>query len=121
MYDNKAGDHFDLSPIESELESLEEAVNALYKQIETDNINPRPANEAIKMLSRRLIPLDYTTSGRFQQDPAKTRPSYPKIVRVLDLAESSGNEYKFQQRNLKRAVNEIVHQLRSARRNIPVK
>ncbi|GAB7092845.1 M28 family peptidase [Halorubrum luteum] len=118
-YNEAAGDHFDLSPVEAELEALEAAVEELYRRIEAEEIDPAQANEAIKTLSRRLIPLDFTNAGRFDQDPAKFRPPYPRLVSVLELPDLKGNEYKFRQTNLRRAVNEVVHELREAGRALP--
>jgi len=118
-YDEEAGEHFDLSPVLSELGALADAVDTLYDRIDARDIDPAAANDAVKSLSRRLIPLDFTEDGRFQQDPAMYRPPYPKLAPVVELPELDGNDYRFRRRNLRRAVNDITHQLRTARRELP--
>jgi hypothetical protein len=117
-YDDRAGEHFDLSPVLEEIEELTAAVDALYERIDADEIEPGEANEAIKALSRRLIPANFTEDGRFEQDPAKHRPPYPRLLPAAELPDLEGDDYRFRRRNLKRSVNRVVHELRTARREL---
>jgi hypothetical protein len=74
----------------------------------------------MKRLSRHLVRVNFTERGTFEQDPAMHRPPYPRLEPATTLDELAGNDYRFRERNLKRAVNHVVHELREARRELPV-
>jgi hypothetical protein len=118
-YDGDA-ESFDLSPVLAELDALEEAVERFYDGIDAGDVDPRRANEAMKRLSRHLVRVNFTERGTFEQDPAMHRPPYPRLEPATTLDELAGNDYRFRERNLKRAVNHVVHELREARRELPV-
>lgn len=119
-YDEIAGDQFDLSPVGDELEQLSEAVDELYEAIDRGDIAPQTADEAIVDLSRHLVPVNFTTEGRYEQDLAVGRPPYPSLKPVERLETLSGDEYRFQLRELVRSQNRVVHELREARRELPI-
>jgi hypothetical protein len=115
-YGDAAGDHFDFTPVKTELDALEPAVEKFYRAVETGDVDAETANETIRRLSRRLVTVNFTTEGKFVQDPATYRPPYPALEPVTDLPEMSGDEYRFQRTHLKRARNAAVHDIRRARR-----
>lgn len=118
-YHNQANDHFDLSPVLEELDILDREVSRLYEEIYTGSIPTKEANKTIKKLSRTLVRLDFTTEGQFDQDPASTRPPYPGLEPATTLPDLEGDEYHFQQTQLKRARNAAIHRLRQARLALP--
>jgi N-acetylated-alpha-linked acidic dipeptidase len=50
-------------------------------------IAPAIANEAMRELSRALVPLNYARGGPFVQDPAVTLPPVPLLSIAADLAD----------------------------------
>jgi hypothetical protein len=111
-YDEAADEHFDLSPVLETLEAVEADVDAFYDAVEDGTVPAEAANETIKQLSRRLVRLDFTSEGQFQQDPASSRPPYPRLEPASRLPELEGDEYRFQRTHLKRARNAAVYELR---------
>lgn len=118
--DTVAGDQFDLSPIREELTRLAERVEAFYTRIESDSIDPAVVNTAMKELQRPLVRVNFTEKGQFQQDLAVARPPYPALRPVEQLETLTGNELRFQLKELERSRNEIVHALREAQRAIDI-
>ncbi|MFB6149244.1 MAG: M28 family peptidase [Halobacteriales archaeon] len=118
-YADEAGAHFDFSPVQDELDALEAAVESFYDAIDAGTVDVGTATETMKALSRRLVRLDFTSEGQFEQDPATTRPPYPVLAPATTLSELDGDEYKFQRTQLKRARNHVVHELKQARRDLP--
>lgn len=118
-YDEEAN-AFDLTPVREELDTLQESVDTFYEKVNDGQIGEAKANEAMKRLSRHLVRVNYTERGTFEQDPAMHRQPYPRLEPATKLHELTGNDYRFRERNLRRAVNYVVHELREARRELPV-
>jgi len=74
------------------------------------------ANKTMMKLSRALIPVMYTTTGPFDQDPATPIPSLPGLYRVveLDQHEPESDMYRFLLTRLTRERNRVVRALRDA-------
>jgi hypothetical protein len=119
-YKAEAGEHFDFAPLLDELAELETAVDAFYERVEAGTIPPGAANDAMKRLSRHLVPINFAERGRYRQDPATHRPPYPGLAPATDLPGLDGNEYRFTLNHLRRSRNEAVHAIREARRELPV-
>jgi hypothetical protein len=117
-YNEVAGDDFDLTAVQEALEELADVVKEFYVAVESDELSPDAATEGIRRLSRRLVKLGFTSEGRFDQDLAVRRPPYPTLAAVRRLDELSGDEFRFQHRELVRARNNAEYQLRRARRDI---
>jgi len=111
-YDRAAGDHFDLTPVDEHLESVQERLERFYAQIEEGTIAPDTANEVLKSLSRRLVRINFASKGQFQQDPTTTIPPYPTLEPCTRLSELTGDDYRFRRTHLVRARNEVVYELR---------
>ena len=127
-YDEAAGDAFDLSPVRTALDELADGVDAFYDGIDTpgddaafvaDGVGADEANEAILGLQRALVRVDYTTEGRFEQDPATDRPSYPGLAAVTGLDGMADDERKKQLVALRRQRNRAVSLLEEARDALP--
>ncbi|MFB6220661.1 MAG: M28 family peptidase, partial [Halolamina sp.] len=69
-YQAIAGDAFDFGPTVEAIESLRQAVTAFRERVESGEISPEAANDAIMALSRTLTRLNFTADGQFEQDPA---------------------------------------------------
>lgn len=117
-YDEAAGDHLDLDEVDDSLAALEDEVETFYGELEDGELDPDVANEAMKQLSRRLVSVNFASEGRYEQDLAVQRPPYPSLSPVKRLDDLEGNNYRFQHRALIRARNDVVHQLRQARREL---
>ena len=120
-YDDLAGDAFDFGPTLDALDEVAEAVEEFYDAIETDEIDPKTANETIKTLSRTLTRLNFVTEGQFEQDPAYNRPPYPryKNTSLFEAYDEGDDEYRFLQVELRRAQNDAVFELSRLRDQLP--
>jgi len=121
-YDEAAGERFDLSPVRDRLERLEAAVDEFYDEFDgggpaefvADEADAEGANETILGLQRALVRVDFTTEGRFEQDPATDRPPYPGLAPTTELDELSDDERKQQLVALRRQRNRAVSLLDEA-------
>jgi hypothetical protein len=115
-YDQTAGDQFNLAPVLAEFDTLAEHLDEFYTKLQDGEIPPDEANEALRKLSRRLVPIDFVKGGRFEQDLMTQRPPYPTLEPATDLPELDGNEHRFHRVALRRARNEVSYELKKARR-----
>ncbi len=120
-YDELTGDDFSFEPTLDALAELEAAVDEFYQAVEEEAIPPQRANETIKELSRTLTRLNFASEGQFEQDPAYNRPPYPRYERASNFEglDESDDEYRFLQIQLRRAQNDIVHELNRLRGRLP--
>jgi hypothetical protein len=84
-YRKAAGARFDLSDVTQALGQLEAKVAAFHQAVEAGKIAPRAANDAMRDLSRALVPLNYALRGPHLQDPAVTLPPVPLLSIAADL------------------------------------
>jgi N-acetylated-alpha-linked acidic dipeptidase len=84
-YGKAAGARFDLSDVTAALDKLGTQVAAFHQAVAAGKIAPRAANDAMRDLSRALVPLNYALRGPFQQDPAVTLPPVPLLSIAADL------------------------------------
>ena len=84
-YVKAAAGALDLGPVSSSLAALAGKIDAFHAAVATGNIAPRVANEAMRELSRALVPLNYARGGPFVQDPAVTLPPVPLLSIAADL------------------------------------
>jgi len=120
-YQEIAGDAFDFNPTLEALGSLRETVADFDDRVDAGDVNPDAANDAITDLSRTLTRLSFTADGQFEQDPAHSRPPYPRFAdadEFADLAPDS-DDYWFLRIQLTRAQNDAVATLRRAERRLP--
>jgi len=118
-YDDAAGDQFDFGPTLEELRALRDEIASFREQAEAGEIDPEIANRAITALSRTLTRLYLVEDGQFEQDPATSRNPVPRYDPARDFAHVDGDDARFLQVQLKRAQNETVHELRTARDRLP--
>ncbi|MCL6453901.1 MAG: M28 family peptidase [Alicyclobacillus sp.] len=86
-----AGPRFSLHAALVACDRLQAAVEALYARA----LPVAVRNRALVGLSRRLVPLNYSTGNRFEPDPALTLPPIPALAPIADLhaaAPSSAEE-----------------------------
>ncbi|KPN29101.1 peptidase family M28 [Halolamina pelagica] len=118
-YDDAAGDQFDFGPTLEELRALRDEIASFRERAEAGEIDPETANRAITALSRTLTRLYLVEDGQFEQDPATSRNPVPRYDPARDFAHIDGDDARFLQVQLKRAQNETVHELRTARDRLP--
>jgi len=120
-YDDLAGDAFDFSPTLDALDELADAVEEFSDAVETGEIDPESANETIKTLSRILTRLNFVSDGQFEQDPAYSRPPYPRFehTSLFDVYDEEDDEYRFLRVELRRAQNDAVFELSRLRDELP--
>ena len=102
---------FDLSLVLAELDAIAEAATALREE-------GAAANDCVIDVVQTLTRQNYTSEGRFEQDPAEARPPYPSLEPVTRLPELSGDDRRFLEVQLRRARNSLLAELREARRRL---
>lgn len=118
LYQQKAGDRFDLAPAREAVDSLAVRLDALYAGIAEGKVPPQKANAVIQGLARILVPLNYTREQRFRHDPAIPIPELPAIATAADLDKLGPEKLGFARTQLVRGQNRVVAALRQAEKMI---
>src|SRR5215831_4484322 len=84
-YARAAGHRLDLGSVARALEELAGKVGAFHQSVAARKIASHTANEAMRELSRALVPLNYARGGPYEQDPAVTLPPVPLLSIAADL------------------------------------
>jgi len=118
QYENKAktsGVDANFAAAHDEFKQLKQALDNLYQQIESGQLEVSKTNTIMQQLARQLVSLDNTTAPRFYHDPALPRPSLPALLVVNDLAELDDAEKKHAQVDLRQGINHVAGSIRQAR------
>lgn len=118
IYQQRAGDRFDLTPAKKAVEELDAALADFYGKATSGTISREAANTVIQDLARILVPLNYTREQRFRHDPALTVPALPAIHTATELDHHMNGSLGFAQTQLTRGQNRVVAALRQAKRHI---
>lgn len=121
-YQGKAGTAFDLGPARGQAARLAALLEKLYAAIDRIGAEPggptadaaRRINDSLRRLGRLLIPLNYTRSGPFDQDPATGIPPLPGLEPATRLQAMAGDEARMWRIKLVRERNRAVYYLREA-------
>ncbi len=121
---DKAGEHFDLSPVLEQIDALSSAIDALDQHIDdlrgaTAGPNQFTAiNRGLMDISRALIPVDYTRTGMFDHDLAVPTQPLPALQPAILLAGMDANsaDYQYLRTRLVRERNRVVYGLKLATR-----
>jgi hypothetical protein len=122
-YQGEAGDRFDFSPVDEDLNALRRALDDFYTHVDTletsDLADPaaRRASLIQRRLARVLIPVNYARQGRFWQDPAQNIPPLPDLAFASQLASAveDSHEARAATISLQRGLNRLRWSLRQAR------
>jgi N-acetylated-alpha-linked acidic dipeptidase len=122
-YQQQAGERFDFSPANADLDALRSALDSFYANVEaladSDPTDPaaRRASMIQRQLARILIPVNYARQGRFWQDPAQNILALPDLALVgrLAAAQPESHEARAAQVSLRRGLNRLRWALRRAR------
>ncbi|MCQ6268350.1 M28 family peptidase [Fictibacillus sp. WQ 8-8] len=122
-YQQQAGSHFDFSPAQDEVDSLQQDLVAFYEKVEKlkglDVADPKvkKANEVIEKLARILVPINFSRKGKFRHDPALNVPALPDIAPATGFNQltDGSHQYKVLKTHLTRGQNRIVWALYEAR------
>jgi hypothetical protein len=122
----KAAGHFDLSSVVERLGDLESALGRLQHAIgrlEAGGVRGGAAwtvNRCWMDLGRALIPVNYTSSGLFDQDLAVPTHPLPGLHAMSELAalDPTGNPRQFLLTRLVRERNRAVHGVSTAIRAV---
>ena len=114
----QVGDRFDLTELVHRAEALTEKAERLAA-LRRDAADPQQVarlNRCLMELSRALVPNDYTTGERFEQDPALSSGPVPALQPVAELAtlDPESNAYKFLTVGMTRARNKVGWALKHA-------
>jgi len=122
----QAGDCFDLSSVAERLGALGSAVEKLQRRIAEQQAGglsdgaAHMVNRCLMKLGRALIPVNYTRTGRFDQDlavPTQPLPGLQPVARLASM-EKAGDERQFLITRLVRERNRVVHGVISAVRAV---
>lgn len=122
LYQEVAGDRFDLSLAVAELEALTRALDRFYDRCSELMTMPvtdprvRAANAALRRLARELVSVNFGRADRFRHDPAAPIPALPDLAAVRQLSAADPVYSGFVQAHLLRGRNRIIWALREARR-----
>jgi N-acetylated-alpha-linked acidic dipeptidase len=117
-YQEAAGNNFDFTPARTAAQDLLATLEAFYDAIQRREVSKDAANEVILELARLLVPINFTTEGRFRHDPALTTPPLPDLALAKELETYSIETLGFAQTTLMRGQNRVVSALRRAKRLI---
>ncbi len=120
-----AGDAFDLSPLMERARQLKDRAARLHGIAETVRGTPGAGdasgaaadiNRCLMKLGRCLIPVYYTESGPFDQDPATPHPPLPGLQGVKSLGKLApeSDDRRFLSTELVRQRNRAAHALAQA-------
>lgn len=117
-YEAQAGSRFDLSGVRALAAALEAATARLaaaaaIAEDAGDATQVERINAALMAVSRKLIPVNYTAAGPFEQDPALALPTLPGLSGLASLADLSDGDSQagFLRVGLTRARNRIERAL----------
>ncbi len=120
-YQKTAGSRFELSAAATAAECFAEAAKQFDMHAETlaeegTEETQRAFSKKMLQVLRHVIPVVYTQSGAFDQDPATPSPTLPGLARVaeLDFHEPYEDEYMFCLTRLMRERNRVVKSLLDA-------
>ena len=113
-YHADAGGALDLSGSET----LARDLSASIRAADPTSMSPAKANDLVMGLCRRLIPVNYTRSGPFEQDLALGTRPLPGLADAGKLAflDPTADEFHYLRTKLVRERNRVEHALRAALR-----
>ncbi|WP_188694617.1 M28 family peptidase [Pullulanibacillus camelliae] len=121
-WQEKAGEHFDLSLSLKRADELRKSVTTLQDEITEISVNDqeeiRRVNEALMALSRFLVPLNYVKNSVFNHDLALNQQAVPKLSEIdrLITLDKESDAYQFSYTALVRNFNEVNYTLKQAKR-----
>ncbi|GEO26509.1 peptidase M28 [Alicyclobacillus acidoterrestris] len=118
-WQEKAGEHLDLSPVTKRAKTLVDLLAVCEPHLRKLTENPVMTDEVnrhLMQLSRRLVPLNYVAGNVFDHDLALSQPAVPKLNDISNLVvcEPDCQEYRFLKVALRRKCNEISFALKQA-------
>ncbi len=123
---DSAGDAFDLSPLVEKARQLKKRATRLHAIAgavrgtpgagDTSGDAVADINRCLMKLGRSLIPVYYTVSGPFDQDPATPHPPLPGLqgVRSMETLAPESDDRRFLNTELVRQRNRAAHALTQA-------
>jgi len=115
-YAEAAGAAFDFAVPKADTEALLKALDTFYKDVETGSIDTKRANDVQMQLARILIPVNFTSTPRFAQEPAIVTPELPVMAVAMELSKLEGDLVNFALTDLRRGANRYVAAVREARK-----
>lgn len=113
-YAQAAGDAFDFSIPMANTQTLLNILDSFYDGVSGRTIAPEQANEVQMRLARILIPINFTNTPRFAQEPAIVTPELPALAVAMELSKLEGDIVNFALTDLLRGTNRYVAAIREA-------
>jgi hypothetical protein len=119
-WQQRAGDHFDMSPVIERVRELKEKLQTFQNLIDQQNVQDRhrlsQINQTIMNISRILVPINYVRGSRFDHDLAIDLPAIPKLAEInqLIITNPESDQYRFIHMSLRRKCNEILFAFKQA-------
>ncbi|MBD3844468.1 M28 family peptidase [Bosea sp. SSUT16] len=93
-----------------------QALKAALAKLAGASTSASKKNEALRDLSRTLVPINYTREPRFRHDPAYTVPPLPTLAVAAEIASMPTDMQRYAAVELMRGQNRYVAALTAARR-----
>lgn len=115
-YSEAAGDAFDFSVPKADTEALLSALGSFHEGIASGSISHAQANQVQMQLARILIPVNFTNTPRFAQEPAIVTPELPALAVAMELSKLQGDTVNYALTDLQRGANRYIAAIREARK-----
>lgn len=120
QYDEDAGEFLPFKEMIGEVKALQSQLSALHDHCEKldDEKATNRANKLFLRIVRALNPAFYQSKSEFEHDPALAARALPSLLPAYKLKtlDPSSDEFRFALVGLKRRMNRINHQIRTAAR-----
>lgn len=113
-YKAATGSHFDWTKVDAATQDLADSLDRLYADIETGKIPAKRVNDGLMKLARILVPVNYTRTQRFAQDPAIACPALPGFSVATELERPMGDITHHVLTDLTRGANRYIAALQAA-------
>jgi len=110
------GGDFDWNEAEQATAELRTALDAFYPAFEEGRVSLRSGNDLLMQLSRILVPINFTRTPRFAQDPAIACPALPGLASAAELERPAGDIRDHVLTEVRRGANRYVAALTGAQR-----
>jgi hypothetical protein len=113
-YKAATGSRFDWTKVDAVTQDLADSLDRLYAEVEAGKIPATKVNDGLMKLARILVPVNYTHTQRFAQDPAIACPALPGFSVATELERPMSDITHHVLTDLMRGANRYMATLQAA-------